>query len=102
MMELPHGASLEAQLLQTCKTWSDALKGIGLPNGSPAVVIVCAAAMGVVTRIKELPTLNAVKTSCWLVAAWMLRSGTALAIAWTVTTFAWCRNAELRSCSPSM
>ena len=62
MLALPREAPLEAQLSHVCRPCMDELRGKGLPKGSPAVVIVCPAAMDAVRRIRELPTFNKVRS----------------------------------------
>lgn len=38
--------------------YRDELQGKGLPSGSPAVLVICAAAMSCVHLMKKLPNLN--------------------------------------------
>ena len=97
-MELPYKLPLEAQLVQACQTWSDALRGVGLPTGSPAVMIVCAAAMDVVKRIRELPALNAVGIRWLAFAGSDCSPRPGLAGAWTLHVCTRCRPAESQSC----
>jgi hypothetical protein len=60
-MELPNlDAGLEARLTFACADFLPELRGRGLPTGSPAAIMISAAAMGAVDLIKKLPALNKV------------------------------------------
>ena len=51
---------LEERVQSIAADFREELQGRGLPNGSPAALIICAAAMSCVHIMKKLPNLNKV------------------------------------------
>jgi len=58
---ISEGEVLEQRLQSMAADSRGELEGRGLPNGSPAVLIICAAAMSCVNISKKLPKLNKVR-----------------------------------------
>ncbi len=52
--------ALEERLQNIAADFREELHGKGLPNGSPAALILCAAAMSCVHMMRKLPNLNQV------------------------------------------
>ena len=61
VMAISEGEVLEQRLQSMTADSRGELEGRGLPNGSPAVLIICAAAMSCVNIGKKLPNLNKVR-----------------------------------------
>ena len=58
MTAISAGEALEERLQSIAADYRDELQGKGLPSGSPAVLVICAAAMSCVHLMKKLPNLN--------------------------------------------
>ena len=58
---ISEGEVLEQRLKSMAADSRGELEGTGLPNGSPAVLIICAAAMSCVNISKKLPNVNKVR-----------------------------------------
>lgn len=61
MMAISEGEVLEQRLQSMAADSRGELERRGLPTGSPAVLIICAAAMSCVNISKKLPNLNRVR-----------------------------------------
>ncbi len=59
---ISEGEALEERLQSVAADYRDELQGKRLPCGSPAALIICAAAMSCVHLMKKLPNLN--QASC--------------------------------------
>ena len=60
VVAISEGEALEERLQSIAADSRGVLQGQGLPNGSPAALVICAAAMGCVHLMKKLPGLNKV------------------------------------------
>ncbi len=58
MASVSEGESLEESIRSIAGKHAAELEGRGMPNGSPAALMICAAAMSCVHMIKKLPRLN--------------------------------------------
>ena len=58
MASISEGGALEESIRSIAGAHAGELEGRGLPNGSPAALIICAAAMSCVHIMKKLPRLS--------------------------------------------
>ena len=61
MTAIGEGEALEERLRSIAADYRDELQGKRFPCGSPAALVICAAAMSCVHIMKKLPNLNQVR-----------------------------------------